>query len=170
MYFFTSDEHFHHFNCLNYSNRPFNSIEEHDEKLIKNHNEIVKKGDIVVHGGDFTLIKNKKRVGEYIKKLNGDHIFIRGSHDYWLKNAPQIWEKKIEDYYIVVCHYCMRVWPRSHYNSVLLYGHSHGELDPIGKSWDIGVDNNNYYPLSFNQIKEIMANRPDNPGLVKKKK
>jgi calcineurin-like phosphoesterase family protein len=40
----------------------------------------------------------------------------------------------------------MRVWPRSHHNSWQLYGHSHGKLLPIGKQWDIGVDNNDFYP------------------------
>jgi calcineurin-like phosphoesterase family protein len=62
----------------------------------------------------------------------------------------------------------MRVWPRSHYNSWQLYGHSHGRLEPVGKQWDVGVDNNNFYPVSFDQLVEIMKNRPDNFNLVKK--
>jgi calcineurin-like phosphoesterase family protein len=52
-------------------------------------------------------------------------------------------------------------------NSWQLYGHSHGKLPPIGKQWDIGVDNNNFYPVSFNKICEIMVARPDNPNFVK---
>jgi calcineurin-like phosphoesterase family protein len=64
----------------------------------------------------------------------------------------------------------MRTWARSHYNSWQLYGHSHGKLEPIGKQWDIGVDNNNYYPVSFDQITEIMKTRPDNPNLIKRRK
>jgi calcineurin-like phosphoesterase family protein len=60
----------------------------------------------------------------------------------------------------------MRTWHRSHYNSWQLYGHSHGTLEPIGKQWDIGIDNNNYYPLSFEDIEMIMNRRPDNPNLV----
>jgi calcineurin-like phosphoesterase family protein len=52
-------------------------------------------------------------------------------------------------------------------NSWQLYGHSHGKLAPIGKQWDIGVDNNNFYPVSFNKICEIMVDRPDNPNFVK---
>lgn len=50
----------------------------------------------------------------------------------------------------------------------LLVGNSHGELEPIGKSWDVGVDNNDYYPVSFNQLQKIMESRPDNPNLIKK--
>jgi len=35
------------------------------------------------------------------------------------------------------------------------------------KKWDIGVDNNDFYPVSFNKICEIMVDRPDNPNFVK---
>jgi calcineurin-like phosphoesterase family protein len=61
----------------------------------------------------------------------------------------------------------MRVWPRSHYNSWHLFGHSHGKLEPVGKSWDVGVDKNNFIPLSLTQIEKIMEKRPDNPNFVK---
>ena len=46
------------------------------------------------------------------------------------------------------------------------YAHSHGTLEPQGKQWDVGVDHNDFTPVSFAQLKEIMAGRPDNPGLV----
>ena len=51
----------------------------------------------------------------------------------------------------------------------IIVGNSHGRLDPIGKSWDIGVDNNNFYPISFDKVSKIMEDRPDNPNLVKHK-
>jgi len=82
------------------------------------------------------------------------------------KQSTQIWEKRIYEQVVVVCHYAMRVWPKSHYNSWQLYGHSHGRLGGIGKQYDIGVDNNNFYPVSFNEICEIMQNKPDNSNLV----
>ena len=157
MYFFTSDEHYGHFNILKYSKRSFETIEEMDQTLIDNHNSVVSKNDIVVHAGDFTL-KKKEEAGKYVRQLNGQHIFLVGSHDYWLgQKHPSIWQKTIDGIQIVVCHYAMRTWPRSHYGSFHLYGHSHGRLSPYGKSWDCGVDNNNYYPISFEQVKEIMG-------------
>jgi calcineurin-like phosphoesterase family protein len=76
---------------------------------------------------------------------------------------------KIEKQLIIVDHYAMRRWSRSHYNSWQLFGHSHGKLEPSGKQWDIGVDNNNFYPVSFNQLKKIMKERPDNENLVRTK-
>ena len=166
MYFFTSDEHYGHSNIIKYCNRPFASVDEMDAEMIRNHNAVVGKGDIVVHAGDFTLKKGDP-AKEYVSQLNGQHIFIRGSHDYWLKgDARDIWEKAIDEEYIVVCHYAMRVWPRSHFNAWQLYGHSHGHLEPKGKQWDVGVDSNNFTPVSFEQLLQIMKERPDNPGLV----
>lgn len=163
MYFFTADEHYGHRNIIKYCNRPFDCVQDMDAEIIKRHNEVVTKTDVVVHAGDFTLAK-KAQAEIYINQLNGIHIFLSGSHDYWLgKTHPlQIWECKIEDQIIVVCHYAMRTWAASHYNAWQLYGHSHGMLEPVGKQWDIGVDNNDFYPVSFEQLKMIMANRPDN--------
>jgi calcineurin-like phosphoesterase family protein len=183
MYFFTADEHYGHARIIKYCNRPFENVGEMDEILIDNHNSVVGKNDTVVHAGDFAFGAHSK----HLNRLNGmHHIFLKGSHDRWLRPIPgsltvsiksegkktgpflrsSIWEKTIEGYYIVVCHYAMRVWARSHYNSWQLYGHSHGRLAPIGKQWDIGVDNNNYFPVSFEELKKIMESRPDNPNFI----
>jgi len=167
-FFIVADEHYDHKNMIQYADRPFEDKEEMNEALIRNHNEVVTADDITIHAGDFTL-RNKDFAQAIIKRLNGRHIFLKGSHDNWLyKDAPMIWEGNINGQFVVVCHYCMRTWGRSHYNSWHLFGHSHGKLDPIGKSWDVGVDNNNYYPVSFNKIKKIMYKRPDNPNLIRK--
>ena len=162
MYFFTADEHYGHKNIIKFCNRSFSSTEEMDEILIERHNSVVRENDIVIHAGDFTLSK-KSIANEYLRKLEGNHIFLRGSHDRWLnKSVPYIWEEQIDGQIIVACHYAMRVWPKSHYNSWQLFGHSHGKLEPQGKQWDIGVDNNNFYPISFDELIEIMKSRPDN--------
>lgn len=174
MYFFTADEHYFHKNIIKFCNRPFNDINEMNQALIDRHNEVVSKDDIVIHAGDFCWSNHIEDAMRIKEQLNGKHTFLKGSHDKWMRKGNgnrffhEIWEKKIEDVYVVVCHYAMRTWARSHYNSWHCYGHSHGKLEPIGKSWDVGVDNNDFYPVSFEQLKEIMVNRPDNPNLVKK--
>jgi calcineurin-like phosphoesterase family protein len=167
MYFFTSDEHYGHANIIKYCNRPFYSVEDMDNAIIGKFNSVVSKNDTTIHAGDFTLGRNE-HAKNYIKQLNGNHIFLQGSHDKWLPTySHQIWTKKIDSQYIVVCHYAMRVWPRSHYNSWQLYGHSHGGLDPVGKQWDIGVDTHYFYPYSLDEIIEIMKNRSDNFNYIK---
>lgn len=176
MLFFTSDEHYAHKNIIKYCGRPFKDEIENDETIITRHNERVKVGDTTIHAGDFTLIPRADVVfRKYVSRLNGNHIFIRGSHDRWMNGTyHEIWERTINGQVIVVCHYAMLVWPRSHYGSWQLYGHSHGGLShgsPVvmGKQWDVGVDNNNFYPVSFDELVEIMKTRPDNFNLIKGK-
>jgi hypothetical protein len=59
---------------------------------------------------------------------------------------------------IILAHYAFRVWDRSHHGSWNLYGHSHGTLpdDPHARAIDVGIDCHNYYPIEFDQVKEIM--------------
>jgi calcineurin-like phosphoesterase family protein len=156
-YFFTADEHYGHKNIIQYTNRPFDSVTEMNETLIQKHNEVVGKNDIVIHAGDFCLSHNPRYVHEnFVNKLHGSHAFLKGSHDKWLSSKNYIFEKTFDNYHIVVCHYAMRVWPRSHHGSWNLYGHSHGRITPIGLQMDIGVDTNNFYPYSLEQIIEVM--------------
>lgn len=163
MYFFTSDQHYGHKNIIKHCNRPYEDVEEMNQDLIKRHNSVVGVNDTVIHGGDFCFHGRSGDAGKIIGQLNGNHTFVRGNHDSWLpKSAIKMWSKRIEGQYIVVCHYALRVWNRSRYNSWQLHGHSHGELKPIGKQWDVGVDNNDYFPVSFEQMKLIMRNRPNN--------
>jgi calcineurin-like phosphoesterase family protein len=169
-YFYTGDEHYGHKKIIVYCNRPFPSVEEMNEVIVDKHNEVVGPNDTVVHAGDFTLAPNHF-AQKFIKRLNGKHIFVRGSHDSWLpKNHQTRFEMHIGKVQIVVDHYAGRVWSKSHYNSWQLYGHSHGGLPPIGKQWDVGVDNNDFYPVSFEQLLEIMAKQPDNFNLVRPRK
>jgi len=171
MYWFTADEHYYHSNIIKFCNRPFSSVIEMNEEIIRRNNEVVENNDIVVHAGDFAFKSSHESVVKLIKQLKGIHIFVRGSHDKWLNDrSHEIWEINIKGIYVVVCHYAMRVWPKSHFNSILLYGHSHGGLEPIGKSYDVGVDSNNFYPYSFEQIKDIMKHRPNNFNYVKERR
>lgn len=166
MHFFTSDEHLFHSNIIRFCIRPFENVHEMHECIIERNNEVVKPGDTVVHAGDYSFA-NKEITSRVISRLNGVHIFLKGSHDKWLpSNTLQIWEKKIGDHYVIVCHYSLRVWPRSHYNSWQLFGHSHGKLNTIGKQYDIGVDNNNFYPVSMDEIETIMKDKPDNFNFI----
>lgn len=178
MYFFTADEHHYHMSISKFTGRSFNT----PEILINNHNAIVRPKDITVHAGDFSFATNAKTL-ELIKQLNGTHIFLKGCHDHWLgkngvfqkgkiQGVGRLYTKRFDEIHIVVSHWAMRVWPRSHYNSWNLFGHSHGGLEGIGKQIDIGVDteypgiHEKYYPYSLDEIIEIMKDRPNNFNLV----
>jgi len=172
-YFFTADEHYGHTNIIKYCDRPFKNTDEMDSTIIIKHNELVNDGDTVIHVGDFTMKKYESFI-KYLCRLNGNHIFLRGSHDKWMDEQVflndkqtnnfyhEIWEQKIKGKLVVACHYAMKTWPASHYNSWQLFGHSHGLLKTVGKQLDVGVDTNNFYPYSFEDIKKIMDKKEDN--------
>jgi len=179
--YFTADTHFGHKNIIKHCNRPFKSINEMDEILIENWNKKVKGNSLVYHLGDFAWVLSFN----YLKRLNGRIFLILGNHDNSSLKIEWGWRKgefkhfvgiralrevKILKNKIVLCHYAMRTWNKSHHNSWHLFGHSHGTLSPIGKSWDVGVDNNNFTPLHYDEIAEIMEKRPDNPNLIKGRK
>ena len=71
---------------------------------------------------------------------------------------------------MTLCHFSMRVWPKSHYDSWNLYGHSHNCLPGEGKSMDVGVDAHGFAPVSFEEVKTIMEQRPHNFNWLEKLK
>lgn len=167
---FTSDTHFCHKNVLSHDNRPFSSIEEHDETIIRNWNSVVDDKDVVFHLGDFCF-SNSKVWESIISRLNGDIHLVKGNHDK-LTNAKlfslfktvsayneiYVFDPEIDDYqFIVLSHYSHRVWNKKHHGSWNLYGHSHGSLMISDeRCHDVGTNVNNYTPLSFEQIKNII--------------
>ena len=77
--FFTSDLHVGHLNVIQYCNRPYKTIEEMNEAILKIWNKTVSKNDIVYVLGDFSL--NTRYVEMYLPKMNGEKRLIVGNHD-----------------------------------------------------------------------------------------
>ena len=80
MNYFISDLHLGHVNCLAFDNRPFKSIEEHDETLIRNWNNVVGMDDDVYLLGDISWHNATKTI-EIFNRLNGRIHLIKGNHD-----------------------------------------------------------------------------------------
>jgi calcineurin-like phosphoesterase family protein len=180
--FFTSDLHLSHKNILlpSYSNRPYATLEEHDQALIENWNRVVGPNDVVYFLGDLALCHPNHAL-EMVSRLRGNKRWIRGNHDHddlvkrcgllfeWVKEMADIAIPDVDAprgvQRIVLNHYAMRVWNRSHYGAWHLYGHSHGNLpdDPKMLSIDVGVDCHNYTPISYAQVKEIMSRKEWTP-------
>lgn len=175
---FTADSHFGHENIIRYCNRPFANASEMDAELIQGWNARVGPDDTVYHLGDFTL----NEIGfcaSILRRLNGKIKILPGSHDWrWLEGfsetiiysasghvvevtSPLLSLEFDHDgkypLVIVLCHYALRVWDRSHYGSWHLYGHSHGNLIGIGKSFDVGVDAmTDFVPINMDEVQLIM--------------
>ena len=79
MIYFTSDTHFGHANIIKYCDRPFATVEEMNEALVKNWNSRVSPSDTVYHLGDFAM--GGKDNLNIRSRLQGKIVLIRGNHD-----------------------------------------------------------------------------------------
>jgi len=80
MDYFVADPHWNHAKVIEYSNRPWKTVEEMDAGLIKLWNSRVGENDRVFVLGDFALA-NKTKIREITSQLNGTKILVRGNHD-----------------------------------------------------------------------------------------
>ena len=169
MNYVTADEHYFHNNIIlpSYCDRPYKSEREMRQDQINKHNEVVSPEDDVYHLGDFVLCGSSQweKVAGIVSKLNGRHHLILGNHD---NLKPFTYVKAgftsvhtafwidIDGVRYVMAHdpsvYCMM--PD---NAVLLCGHVHTLFKTIeGKSiLNVGVDVNDFYPISFDQVIEM---------------
>ena len=184
--FFTSDLHFGHENVIRFDNRPFNTVEEMDEEMIKRWNAKVGKGDIVYVLGDFIWKAATNEAVSIIRRLNGQIILIKGNHDRFLHNAAA---KKalagIKDYddicvtledgttrRCILSHYFIPFYNGHRYQAIHLHGHSHlteesaeevritTELNEKGydlKIYNVGCMYWNYTPVTLDEILERKA-------------
>lgn len=172
--FFTSDQHFNHANIIKYNNRPFANSDEMNNAMIDRWNEVVDDGDVVYQLGDFTL-GTTRDAAHFISQLKGDIRFVHGSHDKWDLKKPLLYSRSlltishlgglyavrgVDELPIVLCHYAMLRWDRSHHGAFHLFGHSHGHLEnPAPRSMDVGVDCTNFYPITFDEVLARIGNQ-----------
>lgn len=80
--FLIADTHFGHKNICKFEpeHRPFGSVEEHDEELVKRWNSVVKPTDTVWHLGDVLFgVKSF----DLLPRLNGTKKLVMGNHDHY---------------------------------------------------------------------------------------
>jgi calcineurin-like phosphoesterase family protein len=188
---FTSDSHFHHKNIVRgvtsweigegeVGTRDFDTLEEHDEALVKSFNSVIKENDILYHLGDWSfggheqikIFRDKLRCknihlifgnhDQHIEPINSPYRSLFSSLGYYKEislNVDKKWDqfRKVK---ICMSHYAMRVWNKSHHGAIMLYGQSHGTLEDNGtRSMDVGVDTNALYPYHLDEVLEIMLKR-----------
>lgn len=179
---FTSDWHLGHANIIKHCNRPF---EDNDPNFVPNPRPAVEvmNSDIwynmyfAASGADMMYIlgdvsfmpweKTEKALrrlsercpltlvcGNHDRKFRGKYaesgLFAGGVHD--------LLEIKYNRQHIVLCHFPLRTWNRSHRGSWHLHGHSHGSLPSEGlKRLDVGVDAHAFQPLTAQQICALLG-------------
>ena len=168
--FFSSDPHYFHPKIIKYEDRPFNNVEEMNEIMINNHNKKVGKNDYIYYVGDFSF-GTPEQTCKLLDRLNGKKYMVLGNHDKVIKVNQEVRSKFewVKDYYrlkynglkIVLFHYPISVWDCKHHGSVHLFGHVHSNkgnhhpLDSVqDNSYNVGVDVNNFEPVSLEEILE----------------
>ena len=157
-----------------------------DEALINNWNSVVGKDDIVFHLGDFAFAPNW-RWKEILDRLNGHIHLILGNHDMsrWpgdqiMKLFDRVYSQlylKIDGFHIYLNHYPFLCYAGTYRNpeiaTIQLFGHIHTREGGTGKDdyrtqylfpyqYDVGVDNNNYIPISWEEVREKICNQINN--------
>lgn len=179
MIYFTSDTHFNHANIIKLCGRPFSNVDKMNAVLIQNWNSCVKYDDEIYFLGDFMFKGGGEAANNLIQQLNGIKYFIKGNHDKFIddgtfKKNNFVW---IKDYHIlnyqkqkmVLFHYPIFEWDGYFRDAIHLYGHVHNSgnnpeqqkrFNLLGKrAINVGVDVNNYFPVSIEEILEKTKDR-----------
>lgn len=174
--FFTSDMHFGHENVIKFCDRPYQSADEMNRKMIQNFNEVVQPNDTVYMLGDIFFTKLTQALN-IMDQLNGNKVLIYGNHDKVIRKNLELQRKFVDcsDYLevtetladgtkqpIVMSHYPFITWNRARHGSWCLHGHSHGSMAyPFkGKILDVGVDVHAYAPISLDEVTRYMNRMP----------
>lgn len=173
---FTSDTHFGHQNIIRFCNRPFESVEQMNEELVKRWNLVVGKNDIVFHLGD-VMFGGSALFESIIPRLNGKKYLILGNHDY--KNMRESYRKyfekvttkmfiSIDGQPIILNHEPLLCFGGQTSNKIWhLFGHVHTSHNTAQGSdyermkamstctmYDVGVDFNHYQPIKYQEVKQ----------------
>jgi len=163
--FFTADQHFGHDRIIELAGRPFSSVDEMDEEIIRRHNERISRSDDVYFVGDFSHKGSREYIQKVFSRLNGRKHLIIGNHDHrdvlklpW-SSVPSHFKriKDREGRTFVLCHYAQRSWDKMYKGSFHFFGHTHGRLKGLGKSTDVGVDAWDFAPVTADEaIRRMM--------------
>jgi calcineurin-like phosphoesterase family protein len=173
--FLTSDTHFGHVNICKFTNhdgspvRPWDSVEEMDEEMVKRWNDTVGPKDKVYHLGDVVI--NRKSL-QILDRLNGDKVLIKGNHDIFPLKDYVKYFRDIRAYHVM--NGCILSHIPVHKESIArfganIHGHTHGnrvmswqaidediDYKPDPDYFCVCVEQTNFTPISFeNVIKKI---------------
>jgi calcineurin-like phosphoesterase family protein len=154
MYWFTADTHFGHKRTLELSKRPFKTLQEHDEEMVKRWNQVVSPNDKVFHLGDFGNY-------EYAKRLNGHIFLLFGNYERDDNVTPEELKEKYGFTYVsnndvlsLKENNLFLVHEPSHRinGKFNLFGHIHSLQKVKRNGLNVGVDCHNYTPIDIDTV------------------
>ena len=184
--FFTSDPHFFHEAIIHFCKRPFTSVQDQTDQLIKRWNAVVPVDGDVFMLGDFAFTGQIDVISRLIERLNGNIWLVMGNHDYQNKlsrkafvdmvggRQSDVYTIKVKDddfnFNIFCSHYPHLFWQRG---AIHLHGHTHSRDDNTSNEvvpyhtlrYDVGVDNNDFFPISYYDLRDMFVERIKNDKL-----
>lgn len=180
---FTSDTHFGSQRALTLSRRPFRTVDEMNWTIVERWNKVVNPDDTVFHLGDFgdrSFIKylngnikllcgnyeayevadhwdNFYKFGEALIRLGFSDVYSSTEIvDYNLDPISDI-ESEYHDQKAILSMNHMPEYLKGKIKDYGLFGHIHGRQKI--KSWgiDVGVDSNNFTPMSLDDIRFFIS-------------
>lgn len=180
--FLTSDTHFGHVNICKFTNydgspvRPWDSVEEMDEEMVKRWNETVGPKDKVYHLGDVVI---NRRALATLDRLNGDKVLIKGNHDIFPLKDYVKYFRDIRGYHVldgmILSHIPVSKGSIARFGTNI-HGHTHGNrvtktvgIWPFKKQvidpdyFCVCVEQTDFRPISF---EDVMKRIKDQGGQV----
>lgn len=170
--FFIGDLHLGHTNILRFEPyyRPFATIEEHDEEIIKRWNSVVRHSDIVYCMGDMVFGKENMHK---LARLNGNKKLIMGNHDCYatadyLKYFHKIYGCLKYNACVVLSHIPVHPCQLNERYKYNIHGHMHSNYVKIGRTdspdtryINVSVEHIDLTPISWEQLKEKYFDKED---------
>ena len=167
MKYLISDLHFWHKNILKYEQcRPWDTIEEMNEGILKNINDTVSKKDELLILGDFAFCGGGKiqALKDSIKCENVD--LLLGNHD--RSHSVKWWRDKgfreVYKYPIILDSFWIMSHEPMYMNDnmpfVNIHGHTHS-TNMTGNYFNVSVENIEFKPILFEDIKARYIEKDD---------
>lgn len=162
--FLISDTHFYHTNILNFKRkdgtplRDFKDMDHMMTTLVYNWNKVVSENDKVYHLGDVAFVN--ARGLEILNQLNGRKVLIKGNHDNQKLSTYLKYFYDVRAYHIldnfILSHIPIHPESLSRWKANI-HGHTHDNNLSDPRYFNISVENINYTPINFEEIKRAYS-------------
>ncbi len=127
--------------AINYDGRPFDTVEQMNEHMLRQWNRKITNADTVYILGDLAFRGKNDALIALVAQLRGKKVLVKGNHDdlsdYRYKQifAEVCERKELTDcfdgraYKLVLDHFPILMWNGQHRGTILLYGHTHNSAE-----------------------------------------
>lgn len=161
MIWLSSDWHLFDPHIIEQERRPFSSLNDMHEALIRNWNQRVRRDDVGVHLGDVISMSytgTAAEIAQVVGRLKGRLVLLRGNHDrfweedWWLEAGfHHVTDQPLQVFHLAFTHEPARPLPHGLLN---IHGHFHRERiqEGAGTHFNVAVDLWGYRPVRLAEL------------------